>query len=95
MSLCQECPHSQFCSSLCPEAEASLKEIEIPQCEKTIGLPRYGKFPIIPSDIPMTKREKEIVTLMGKGLSRRQIAELLGIKRESLRASIYRMNKKV
>lgn len=85
MSLCQECNKRQFCSCLCPEAELALKDIEIPQREKTIGLPRFGKFPDPIGNTWLTVSEKRILTLQGVGLTRRQICELLHITRATLR----------
>jgi len=41
--LCTSCPHRDYCSSLCPEAELYVKQDEAPQNELTIGVPTYGR----------------------------------------------------
>jgi DNA-binding NarL/FixJ family response regulator len=42
----------------------------------------------------LTKREKEILTLSGKGMSRSDICKLLDITRENLRFYIKTLNRK-
>lgn len=42
----------------------------------------------------LTPREKEIVTLLGRGLSRWDVCELLEITRETLRKHIQRIKEK-
>jgi len=54
----------------------------------------FSHFELI-SDTPLTKREKEISTLLGRGLSRKDICKLLKIKRYSLRRYISNMRKKI
>ncbi len=93
--LCDTCPHKNHCSSLCPEAELYVKQDEAPQREKTIGLPKYGKLPSYPSNIYLTKREKQIVTLLGQGLTNADVCQLLKMKRGTLRMALKRMKAKV
>lgn len=43
---CLDCGKRGVCAEICPELELHLKrDIEVPQRERTIGLPRYGKMP--------------------------------------------------
>lgn len=93
--LCDDCNKRNLCNSLCPEAELYVNQDHIPQREMPIGLPKYSKPSIEQvSNILLTKREKEIVTLLGSGLSRADVCQLLKISRESLRKHIQRINKK-
>ena len=92
--LCQECPSRAVCQSPCPELNLYLKEVEKPQREKTIGQPHYSRRFEWPSGVDLTRTEKEIVTLLGRGLSRPQVCEALNITRETLRKHIQRMKKK-
>ncbi len=93
--LCQDCPKKVSCSNSCPELESHLKQIEVRQREKLIGLPRYGKLPELISNIPLTKRERQILTLLGQGLSRKDICQLLEINRHLLRMHILNLKKKI
>ena len=92
--LCQECSEKPTCTELCPEAEAYVNQDHVSQRELTIGLPRQGKLPDLVSNTHLTKKEKEIVTLLGKGLNRSDICQVLDISRVALRNSIKRMRKK-
>lgn len=93
--LCQTCVNYQFCSVLCPEAELSLKEEETAQRELPIGLPHYGRFPVLPSNTFLTTTEKQITLLIGQGLNRKQVCNALEISRQSLRVHLLRMRRKV
>ena len=92
--LCQDCSKRQYCSSLCPEAELYASQEEKPQREKTIGLPRYGKFPSRISNDFLTEFESSILTLLGQGLTKQQIAKALKMTMHSLRTHIYNIRKK-
>ena len=92
--LCQGCPSRSVCQSSCPELVLHLKETEGSQKELPVSNPRYGKIPWS-SSIPLTPREKEIVPLLGKGLTRRDVCQLLDITRGNLKKIIQRMKKKV
>ena len=92
--LCQDCSKRQYCSSLCPEAELYASQEEKPQREKTIGLPRYGRFPTTISNVYLTKIEKRIITLLGQGLTRKQISQALKISMGSIRFHLYNIRKK-
>jgi DNA-binding NarL/FixJ family response regulator len=93
--LCQECSKKLICKELCTEAEAYVDQDHVSQREKTIGLPKYSKFPVDQvSNIPLTKREKEILTLLGKGLCRADVCQLLNITRQQLRVHIANLKKK-
>lgn len=93
--LCQSCPSKSVCNSACPELELHLKEeIEITQREKTIGTPIYSPAIRWPSAVALTRGEREIVTLLGKGLSRDDVCETLDITRHNLRMHLTRLKKK-
>lgn len=92
--LCQECLQRDICQSACPELELHLNEIDKPQREKPIGLPfntpkiRWG------SGFDLTKRQREIVTLLGKGMTRKEICQMLEITSANLRKIIQRIGLK-
>jgi DNA-binding NarL/FixJ family response regulator len=91
---CQDCPKRHLCSELCPEAELIVSQDEVSLRELPIGLPRHGSFPDLISNIPLTEREKQIVTLLGQGMDRDVICKLLNITRGNLRIVICRLRKK-
>jgi DNA-binding NarL/FixJ family response regulator len=94
--LCQECPKKESCIELCNKAETYVSRDRVYQREFPIGIPVYNnlQFMQLASNIPLTKREKQILTLWGQGLSRRDICQLLKITRENLRDIIRRLRKK-
>jgi DNA-binding NarL/FixJ family response regulator len=92
--LCQECESRNICQSPCPELELHLKEIEVPQRELTIGQPHYSRKFEWTSNVHLTKTEKEIVTLLGRGLSRDDVCKVLNITRGNLRIVLSRLKKK-
>jgi uncharacterized protein YoaH (UPF0181 family) len=91
---CQDCPDRNSCLKLCRKAEAYVNQDYVGLRELPIGLPMYGEFPEPISNIPMTKMEKKIVTLMGQGLSRGEACKLLKISRHALRECLFRLRKK-
>lgn len=55
----------------------------------------YETFPMRPPDILLTKREKQILHNLGKGLRNRNIAEELGIGESTVKTHIYNIYKKI
>ncbi len=92
--LCIECPHRQFCSDLCPEAEMYASQDAVPQRELTIGLPRWGKWPEPTEKSKFTRTEKRILQLLASGKSRKKIAEALDFTRNTLEKHISNIKKK-
>ncbi|KKL56481.1 hypothetical protein LCGC14_2244990 [marine sediment metagenome] len=92
--LCQDCSKKPTCVELCPEAEAYVSQDHVSQRELAIGLPRKGKLPDLVSNTHLTKKEKEIVTLLGRGLNRADICQLLDMSRDALRTMIKKTRKK-
>ena len=94
--LCQDCPDRNSCLKLCSEAEAYVGQDDIYQRELTIPNIKYNNFshfePI--PNVHLSKREKQILTLLGMGLDRRDISKLLKISRDNLRDIIRRIKKK-
>ena len=91
---CTNCPHRQFCNTLCPEAELYVKQDEVRQKELTIGIPAYGKWPNGRSKPLFTKREVEVVALLLRGLSRDKMCQILNINRKNLQKIVERINRK-
>ena len=79
---------------LCKTAEEYVNRDYVGQKEKLIGKVQYGDFLKTISNVYLTKREKEIVTLFGKGLDRTDLCQVLNISRNALRINIYRLRKK-
>ena len=92
--LCQTCPHKQFCSELCPEAEAYVGQDEVPQKELTIGIPRYGKWPEPHEKSIFTPMERKVMHALASGKSREEIAKELEITRQTVRSIIRNIRKK-
>ena len=92
--LCQDCPKRSMCEELCPDAERYVGQDEVVQREKPIGLPRTKGFPDLVSNTPLTKKERQIVTLLRSGLDRGEVCQLIGITRHALREAIRRLKKK-
>lgn len=92
--LCQDCPSRSFCQSACPELTLHLKEIEVPQRELPIGSPQYGKMPTPRNRVKLSKRERQIVTLLVYGKNYVEISETLNITYINTRRIISRLYKK-
>jgi len=92
--LCQDCLKRNSCLKLCQDAEDYASQDYIGLRELPIGLPMHGEMPELISSIPMTKMEKQITSLFGKGLNRKDVCQILKISRRCLRDHIYRLNKK-
>jgi DNA-binding NarL/FixJ family response regulator len=92
--LCQDCLKRNSCPKLCQDVEIHVNQDYVGLRELPIGLPMYGEFPESISNISMTKMEKKIVSLVGQGLSRKEVCELLKISRLALRAHLIRLRKK-
>ena len=92
--LCQECTKRDLCAVLCPEAELYVRQDHVGRDELPVGLPRPRKWPEFVEHTHLTKREKQIVTLLGQGLERVEICEILEITRENCRKIIQRLREK-
>ena len=92
--LCQDCDKRDRCTELCKEAEEYANQDYVCQKELTIGLPKLKEPLELFSNVYLTKREKEIVTLLGRGLNRADVCQVLNITRSALRINIYRLRKK-
>lgn len=91
--LCQKCSAISICQTACPELELHLQEIEGIQKEIPISNPRHGKIPWS-SSVYLTKKEKIIITLLGMGLSRKDVCQSINITRENLRFRLSILKKK-
>ena len=93
--LCNTCPTRRACRKLCRRATEYVSQDYIGQKEKLVGLIKYTKesMPTFPS-IYLTGREKEILTLLGKGLTRADVCQVLNISRGTLRFHIYNLRRK-
>jgi DNA-binding NarL/FixJ family response regulator len=94
IGLCTDCPHKQYCNSLCPEAELYVKQDVVEQKEKTIGLPQYGKWPEPIEKSVFTRQERAVLNLLAQGRTREEIAKKLEITRKHLKEVIRHLRKK-
>ena len=53
------------------------------------------EWPELVENIYLTPREKEILTLLGRGLTRADVCQVLDITRNTLRWHIFTLNKKI
>jgi len=89
------CPTRDNCTALCDEAEAWANQDYVGQREKTIGITQAKENSVeMWSNVFLTKTEREIVTLLGRGLNRRDVCQILNMTRDCLRNHIKRMRKK-
>ena len=93
---CTNCPHRQFCNTLCPEAELYVKQDEVPKREMTIGIPIYinKPWPEPGKSSLFTKLENKVFSRLVDGKSRREIVKELNITKENLRDVIRRIRRK-
>ena len=96
--LCETCEKREYCSELCPEAEAYVNQdyISLSELPTQIENIEHGKieWPEKIKTIILTETEKKILTLLNKNLSRQEISYLLNIKTDSIRVHIYNLRKK-
>jgi len=92
--LCEECNKKHLCTTLCPEAELFINQDTVPQREKTVGLPTPKPWPEFISSVYLTKMQREIVTLLGRGLTRKDVCQTLEITRVALRMHMKRLREK-
>lgn len=72
-----------------------LKELEVPQRELPIGMPLHGKIPTPKIRIKLTKREKQIVTLLAEGKTYAEMSHALNITTNNIRKIVSTMKQKV
>jgi len=93
-ALCSQCVKRSTCTKLCKEALRYVNQDYMCQKHLPIGSPEPRRFEISES-IYLTSREKEIITLLGRGLSRAETSQILVISRDSLRRHICNIRKKL
>lgn len=95
-NFCKTCLKKQSCKKICKELEEYLKkDIDVYQQEALRGdFPEDVSFPDWLSNIYLTKKEKQILTLLGRGLSRSDICQVLNITRLTLRVHLINLKKK-
>jgi len=91
--LCQECSKKSECVELCTEAELYVDQDSVSLREKTLSDPEFSEPIQWPSNTHLTPREIEILTLLGRGLNRADVCQVLGISRHNLRECIRRLRK--
>ena len=98
MKLCQDCPKRYECLELCTEAELYVDQDHIGRDELPMedmdDVDCLADWPDLIKTVHLTKREKEILTLLGRGLNRKDVCELLDITRGTLRWHVSQIKKK-
>jgi DNA-binding NarL/FixJ family response regulator len=94
---CDTCKNYATCRELCEIAEQYASQDYISSREMPISLVNVPATKILEmiSNVPMTRKEQQIVTLFGYGLNRQDVSQTLNISRNSLRVHICRMKKKM
>ena len=92
--LCQDCSKKPTCTELCPEAEAYVSQDHVGRHELPVGLPRLGALLDLIPNTYLSKKEREILTLLGRGLNRADICQLLDMSRHTLRQHISILRKR-
>ena len=93
-ALCSQCPKRPTCTKLCEEALRYANQDYVYQKHLLIGSPEPRRLEISES-VYLTPKEKEIITLLGRGLSRAETSQVLVISRDSLRRHICNIRKKL
>ena len=96
--LCSNCERLQTCTELCAEAIEYADQDYVG--ERETPLTRLGHAPLPrsvdwASGVDLTARERQIVTLIASGLSRPDVAQLLGITRANIRQVLRRAHAKL
>ena len=93
---CSSCPSRHFCKELCGAAEmyVGIDTIKQSPNEHLSGLLPPLPLPHVENLTKLTKTEKKIVTLLGQGLTRTEVCEMLKINRHSLRNHLYKIKNK-
>ena len=92
--LCQDCPKKSECVELCVEAELYVNQDHVGRDElPTEDVDCTIDWPDPTKNTHLTPREKEILTLLGRGLNRFDVCQVLGISRHNLRECIRRLKK--
>ena len=102
--ICTNCPYRDKCKRPCTRVIGyieqdyiGIKESMNPEGDvsEVYANTVEQEWPELVENIHLTPREKEIVTLLGKGLNRADVSQVLDISRESLRKHLSRMRKKL
>ena len=102
LDLCTDCEKRNDCTELCLKAEEYVNQDWVGQRE--ILMANFDQYidshadleswPESPEKSFLTKREKEVLSLLVDGKSRKQIMQDLGITQKNLQKIIDRMRKK-
>ena len=71
-----------------------VKQDNVKQREQTTGLPGFKRLPELKSNTHLTRMEKEILTLLGRGLRRSDVCQLLKITPTNLTSHLSNAKKK-
>jgi len=91
--LCARCSKRPICTKLCKEALRYVNQDYTCLKELPICWPEPRKLEISGTTY-LTTREREIVTLLGKDLTRADVCQLLNMTRHTLRNHLYNLRKK-
>lgn len=99
---CKECKLYLTCTTLCQDAEAYVNQDYVEHDELYLPTEVLDTMPddsrwvdSISDSTHLTRTESKIVTLLGFGLSRADVANLLKMDRKALRMHILRLRKKI
>jgi len=92
--LCNDCDKRDLCQVLCPEAELYVDQDFVQQSELTLTHENVRRWPERALNL-LTKKQGYVVELLGRGYSRAEVANILGISRKALKQRLYRARKSV
>jgi DNA-binding NarL/FixJ family response regulator len=98
---CGTCFQRETCTTLCDEAEDYVNEEYVPQREMVVDphvleqiVPNENWFDNIASNVYLTHMERQIVRLLGLGLTRADVCKVLEKKANTLDKAISRLKRK-
>ena len=91
---CSNCPSRWFCKELCDSAKLYVGQDYVYRTELPIELLPPMQLPHVGCPTHLTPKERKILTLLGSGLSRKEICQELDIKGNTLRWHIFNIKEK-
>ena len=91
---CSCCTSRWFCKELCEPAKLYVGQDYVYRHELPMELLPPKALPHVENPTYLTKTEQKIVTLLGQGLTRKEVCQHLEMRRVTLRNNLSRIKKK-
>lgn len=103
--MCTKCEKRKKCTTLCNKADKYASQDRVGQGDESIN-PKGDvsemfantsakEWPELKENTHLTPTDKEVVTLLSRGLNRKDVCQVLEISRQTLRKRLSRMRKKL